>query len=56
MIRNSFQKKIPLSYDIGREIMALEQIEMFRDLTKIELAKLLGKLNKQDIPIGTTLF
>ncbi|WP_127582135.1 SLC13 family permease [Paenibacillus koleovorans] len=36
--------------------MALEQIEMFRDLTKIELAKLLGKLNKQDIPIGTTLF
>lgn len=36
--------------------MSLEHIAMFKDLSKIELAKLLGKLDKRFIGMGSTLF
>lgn len=36
--------------------MAIEQIEMFKDLSKLELAKLLGRLDKQTLRTGEILF
>lgn len=36
--------------------MAIEQIEMFKELSKLDLAKLLGKLEKITLRTGDTLF